>query len=126
MPTRKRPNPSARGYDQAHRTRAHHLHVNHVDGTLCFWCGLPMFRDRTKNPDYDPHATRRDGKPDTTSGVLHAEHPDGKEEGAVATRLMHGLCNKQRGDGTRDDQRPALRRTNTQHPLGDLLIGWPT
>ncbi|QEA10846.1 HNH endonuclease [Mycobacterium phage Weirdo19] len=28
--------------------------------------------------------------------------------GNHADRLMHDICNKQRGDGTRDDQRPAL------------------
>lgn len=85
-----------------------------------------MFRDRTKNPDYDPNATRIDGKPDLTSGVLHAEHEDGKEAGP-ANRLMHGLCNKQRGDGTRDHERPALFNTGATHPLGDnLTMGWPT
>ena len=127
MPARKRPSPAARGYDQAHRNQARRLLAVHHDGTLCWWCGLPMFRDRRKNPDYDPNATRRDGKPDTTSGQLHAEHEDGKESGKLANRLMHGLCNKQRQGGARDDERPALRLVESLHPLGDnLSMGWPT
>ncbi len=125
-PTRKRPSATARGYDHNHREQVRRLHANHIDGTPCWWCGLPMYRDRTRNPDYDPHATRSDGKPDTTSGKLHGEHPDGKDNGQLPTRLMHGLCNKQRGDGTRDNERPALRTVPTQHPLGALAMGWPT
>lgn len=125
MARSKRPSPAARSYDDAHRRRARRLHANHVDGTPCWWCGLPMFKDRTKNPDYDPEAMRSDGKPDLTSGVLHADHPDGKDNGGVADRLLHGLCNKQRGDGSRDHERPALRLI-TQSPLGDLTMGWPT
>ncbi|WP_216868277.1 hypothetical protein [Mycolicibacterium goodii] len=123
---RKRPSPAARGYDYTHRIRAERLRQNHVDGTPCFWCGLPMYRDRTKNPDYDPTATRSDGKPDTTSGQLAADHPEGKGKGKIANRLLHGLCNKQRGDGSRDEERPALRRVNgAESPLGHLAMGWP-
>ncbi|MCV7230687.1 hypothetical protein [Mycolicibacterium komossense] len=123
--TRKRPSPAERGYDDSHRTRVERLKAAHVDGTPCWWCGLPMFLDRTKNPDYDPSATRRDGKPDLTSGVLHGEHSAGKENGAMADKLLHGLCNKQRGDGSRDHERPALRIIRTSN-LGDLVMGWPT
>lgn len=121
---RKRPSPAARGYDEAHRARARSLLAVHIDGTPCWWCGLPMYRDRTKNHDYDPQATRRDGKPDTTSGQLHADHGDGPDK--PANRLLHELCNKQRGDGSRDDERPALRLITELHPLGDnLSMGWP-
>ena len=125
-PTRKRPSPAARGYDHAHRVQVGRLHRNHIDGTPCWWCGLPMFRDRTRNPDYDPYAMRIDGKPDLTSGSLAGDHPDGKESGALATRLLHGLCNKQRGDGHHDDERPALRAVHQQSALGELAMGWPT
>lgn len=86
-----------------------------------------MYRDRTKNWDYDPNAVRRDGKPDTTSGVLHGEHSHGKQGGAQADKLLHGICNKQRGrPGTRDDQRPALAAATDHNPLGNLTMGWPT
>lgn len=125
--TRKRPTPAARGYDDSHRERARQLRANHVDGTLCWWCLLPMFRDRTKNHDYEANAVRSDGQPDLTSGVLHADHPEGKDGGKLPERLMHGLCNKQRGNGTRDDQRPALQHVAaTENPLGNLTMGWPT
>lgn len=118
MPARKRPSPAARGYDHAHRTRAERLRANHIDGTPCWWCGEPMYRDRTRNPDYDPTATRSDGQPDPTSGVLHRDHIDDGDQ------LLHGLCNKQRGNGHRDHQRPALTK-HQPHDLGDLTMGWP-
>lgn len=124
MPARKRPSPAQRGYNDAHRKRADNLRHNHIDGTICWWCGLPMFKDRTKNIDYDPEAKRRDGKPDLTSGVLHADHPEGKDGGKLPTRLMHGGCNKERGDGSRDHERPALKLIQAS-PLGDLAMGWP-
>lgn len=84
-----------------------------------------MYRDRTKNPDYDPHAMRSDGKPDTSSGTLHGDHSHGKQNGGVADRLLHGLCNKQRGDGSRDDERPALHQIQHVSNLGELAMGWP-
>lgn len=123
--TRKRKSPSERGYDYTHRVQADRLRANHVDGTCCWWCALPMYRDRTKNPDYDPTATRSDGKPDTTSGQLAGDHPDGKGAGKIANRLLHGLCNKQRGDGSRDHERPALRQIRAESTLGPLAMGWP-
>lgn len=123
MATRRRPSAAARGYDQVHRNRVDGMRRNHVDGTPCWWCGLPMYRDRTRNPDYDPNALRRDGKPDTTSGVLAGDHPN--PDAPHATRLLHGLCNKQRGDGSHDDERPALRNNTTEHTLGNLAMGWP-
>lgn len=84
-----------------------------------------MFRDRTKNWDYDPDARRSDGKPDLTSGVLHGEHSDGKDGNALPDKLLHGLCNKRRGDGSRDDERPALKLIAPDNDLGDLVMGWP-
>lgn len=120
MPPRKRPSPAARGYNHVHTARANTLRRNHIDGTPCWWCGEPMYRDRTRNPDYDPDAVRSDGNPDTTSGVLHADHV----EGPHATRLLHGKCNSARGDGSRDHERPSLQTTHHAE-LGDLAMGWP-
>jgi hypothetical protein len=80
-----------------------------------------MFRDRTRNPDYNPNATRSDGLPDVTSGVLAGDH-----DGGHTSRLLHERCNKARGDGSRDDQRPALNHQQALSPLGDLTMGWPT
>lgn len=120
------------GHDhQVHRRR---LMTRHVDGTRCWWCGRKMFRDRTRNWDYDPHATRVDGKPDWTSGALSADHERPRSvygsAGNQADRLLHGICNKQRGDGSRDDQRPALsgiapEDLEPDEALGALVLAWP-
>lgn len=106
------------GYDhQVHRDR---MLLRHVDGTPCFWDGRPMYREPARNWD---------GKP------LHAEHSKSRSiygtAGNHADRLMHDTCNKQRGDGSRDDQRPALNPTldeldGTLDVLGPLVyFAWP-
>ncbi|WP_319456891.1 MULTISPECIES: hypothetical protein [unclassified Mycobacterium] len=107
------------GYDhQVHRDR---LLLRHVDGTPCWWDGRPMYREPSRNWD---------GKP------LHAEHSKSRSiygtAGNQADRLMHDTCNKQRGDGSRDDQRPALNPEllteldTSRELLGDLYyFAWP-
>lgn len=127
MRTSAKRNTTRRGLGYAHREQVARLHANHVDGTPCWWCGLPMFRDRTKNFDYDPYALRSDGKPDTTSGVLAGDHTNPRASGGTqADRLLHGLCNSTRGDGSRDDERPALRGIAPKaSPLGHLAMNWP-
>jgi hypothetical protein len=48
--------------------------------------------------------------------------------GQLADRLLHGLCNSERGDGARDDQRPALTGKRSPRPmveLGTLVMAWP-
>jgi hypothetical protein len=117
------------GHDhQIHRAR---LLDRHADGSPCWWCGRPMYRDRRKNWDYSPRATRKDGKPDTSSGSLAGDHTHARahNRGTHADRLLHGKCNAQRSDGTRDDQRPALAGELTR-PHFDALLGvrvfdWP-
>lgn len=123
--------PSARGLDTTHRNNRQRAIDRHTDGIPCWWCGKPMFRDRTKNHDYNPHAIRRDGKIDTTSGALSHDHTRSRAKHGTtnnhANRLLHGLCNKQRGDGSRDHLRPAITRT-TDTPvtnLGTLAMAWP-
>jgi hypothetical protein len=123
------PNTSARpksttqkglGYDhQVHRDR---LLLRHVDGTLCWWCGRKLFREPSRNWD---------GKP------LAADHSKARAihgiAGNKADRLLHEICNKQRGDGSRDDQRPALNpdvvaavATEALELLGPLVyFEWP-
>ena len=89
-----------RGLGTRHDHQRTRLMSAHVDGTPCWWCGEPMYRDRTRNPDYDP-----DGGP--ASGSLAADHTHARTHGGeVADRLLHGLCNKRRGDGSRDHLRP--------------------
>lgn len=88
-----------------------------------------MWRDRRRNWDYNPHAMRSDGKPDIASGSLAGDHtrPRATHRNTHADRLLHGTCNKQRGDGTRDHLRPAL--TAHQQPedpvLGVRIFDWP-
>jgi hypothetical protein len=86
-----------------------------------------MYRDRTRNPDFNPYASRSDGKPDNTSGVLAGDHTNARanSDGSQADRLLHGRCNSQRGDGSHDHERPALRFT-APSSLGDLAMGWPS
>jgi hypothetical protein len=78
-----------RGLGYAHRQRRAALLRVHIDGTLCWWCGLPMYR--------------RQG--------LAADHSQPRARGgAQADRLLHSLCNAARGNGSRDHLRPALAR----------------
>ncbi len=40
---------------------------------------------------------------------LDADHDEARAHGGEkATRLLHAICNRQRGDGSRDDVRPAI------------------
>ncbi len=80
---------TARGLGWPHRQRRGALLRMHIDGSLCWWCGLPMFK--------------RQG--------LAADHSRPRARGGrQADRLLHGPCNSARGDGSRDNDRPALRR----------------
>lgn len=93
-----------------------------------------MYRDRTKNYDYNPNAMRRDGKPDTASGSLAHDHTRSRAKYGTtnnhANRLLHGLCNKQRGDGSKDHLRPAIKQQlaasgTPETTLGTLAMDWP-
>lgn len=122
------PTTTGRGLGNTHQQRVLYLRSQHNDGDLCWWCGKPMYLDRHRNWDYNPDATRRDGLPDTTSGVLAGDHTisRSRRQGNLADRLLHGLCNKQRGDGSHDDKRPALQRSEDDvDQLGTLVFPWP-
>jgi hypothetical protein len=83
-----------RGLGWEHQKQRAALLRLHVDGTLCWWCGRPMYR--SQNLAADHHVARAKG-------------------GRKAGRLLHGPCNSERGDGSRDHLRPALQydsRTN--------------
>ncbi|NKU18363.1 hypothetical protein GS907_07225 [Rhodococcus hoagii] len=97
----------------------------HTDGTPCWWCGLPMYRDRTTNWDHNPTSS------DRASGSLAADHSHARTHGGTkADRLLHGRCNKQRQAGSRDHLRPAVTGQHPSEPipedqLGIRLIPWP-
>lgn len=77
-----------RGLGWQHQRQRAALLRCHVDGTLCWWCGKPMYRSQELAAD---HSTAR----------THGSH-------RLADRLLHRKCNEQRGDGRRDNERPAL------------------
>lgn len=107
-----------------HRQQRDHLLENHVDGSACDWCKRPMWKDRTKNYDYDPHGS-------DTSGTLQADHSGMSRAEAIqrglqvplADRLLHGRCNVQRGNGEND------HILSGESPLGiiedELIMPWP-
>lgn len=96
MPTRRaaRKTTTEKGLGWAHQQAVARLLRKHVDGGLCWWCGLPMFKDRHRNWD---------GK------TLAGDHTVPRVAGGqLADRLLHGMCNSQRQDGRYDDVRPTV------------------
>lgn len=76
-----------------------------------------MFKAKDKNWDKHP---------------LEADHTRARSRYGKtrADRLLHKTCNIQRGDGTHDDERPALGLqrvdvTQLDEGLGPLAMGWP-
>lgn len=102
---------TARGLGHPHKVRANSLRSHHIEGTLCWWCGEPMY----------------------LAQGLHADHSKPRSQGGtMADRLLHGRCNEQRGDGRNDDDRPALTgrpygtAARTMVDLGVRAMPWPT
>lgn len=118
MPTAKQRNTTQRGLGWTHQKQRARLLTKHTDRTVCWWCGEPMYRDPKRNPDYDPRST------DPDNGKLAADHSHARAHGGThADRLLHGRCNKERGDGSRDHQRPALLKRRGGHPANSLNWG---
>jgi hypothetical protein len=76
-----------------------------------------MHREPSRNPDQRP---------------LSADHTIARAHGGTkADRLLHEVCNKERGDGSRDHIRPAatgraIEQPNTDTgPLGTRAMPWP-
>lgn len=105
-----------RGLGWTHRQHVAGLRARHVDGSACWWCGQPMFRDAGRNWD------RR---------TLEGDHSKARSLGGTrADRLLHSVCNRQRGDGRRDHERPAVTGKPPKAPsagpdLGTLAMPWP-
>lgn len=109
MPGRHNRTTTQRGLGWRHEQRVAYLKSQHVDGTRCWWCNEPMHLSQGLAGD---HSIPR------SAG------------GALADRLLHGPCNTQRGDGSRDHLRPALTgrrpKLELQQPdLGRRVMAWP-
>lgn len=74
------------------------------DGAPCWWCGLPMHKNKQRN--WDGQALAAD----------HS-HAHGARKGEQPDRLLHSRCNSQRQDGRYDARRPALTGKHPSEPL---------
>lgn len=106
-----------RGYGWQHQQAREMLLRKHKDGTLCWWCAQPMFKDKAKN--FDGRALARD----------HIEE-HGARRGSNKDRLLHFTCNSQRQGGHNDAQRPAAvpapeygAKTTSQGAVGENQVG---
>lgn len=106
-----------RGLGWEHQKNAERLLRNHIDGTPCWWCAEPMYRDAEQNFD---------GK------TLNADHSVARAHGGTkADQLLHDKCNKARGKGDRDHLRPALTGmpvedgATAEAALGTRVMPWP-
>lgn len=111
-----------RGLGWRHRQAVESLKRAHQDGAPCDWCGLPMWRDETKNWDYDASMPG--------SGKLNGDHGAMTRAEAVRRgvpiplpdRLLHRRCNQQRGDGV-NDHLAAVNRSTSQAERH--IMEWP-
>ncbi|MFC9769098.1 HNH endonuclease [Rhodococcus jostii] len=96
-----------RGLGWAHQQQRERLLKQHVDGTGCWWCGVPMFRSQDLDADH-------------TQARAHG--------GKKADRLLHRSCNRARQDGSRDHLRPAVTGEAVEVDLDDrarwCLLEW--
>lgn len=98
--TRKKKSTTERGYGWTHQKQRDRLLYHHRDGTPCWWCGLPMYRGKTKNWG---------GK------LLAADHDerDVAKRGTAATRWLHGDCNDQTQGHEKRSSATRLHRTSS-------------
>lgn len=123
MNTRKQTS-TARGLGWRHQQAVERLKRCYRDGTPCDWCGRPMYFDRTRNWDYNPFTP--------LSGTLQGDHADMSRKEAIRrglpipppTRLLHGTCNSQRGDGS-NDHLAANNTTRNTIRTDKLVMPWP-
>lgn len=102
---------TARGLGWAHQKQRARLEAAHRNGTPCWWCGQPMYRDQDAHLNPDGH-------------VLNADHSNPRANGGTqADRMMHDTCNKSRQAGKRDDERPAILAAKGGHTPNALDWG---
>jgi len=107
MPGRHTRTTTQRGLGHRHKQQVAQLKRDHIEGTPCWWCGEPMYLSQGLSGDHS--------QPRSSGGVL-------------ADRLLHGPCNSERGDGSRDHLRPALTGKRASRELVDVgprALQWP-
>ena len=105
-PMKREPTQKEKGLGHEHRKNRTHMLNAHIDGTPCWWCGLGMYREPSRN---------HDGLP------LHADHSHSRaNRGTRADRFLHDLCNKSRGNGSRDET-PARPTYTAPTPAGNAM-----
>lgn len=122
MATARRKTTTEKGLGWRHRQAVDALKRRHTDGKPCAWCGRPMHLDRKRNYDYDPESTN------PTSGTLQGDHSKMSRAEAIRRgvmipppdRLLHGECNRQRGDGQNDHLARVVAGSSER-----LLMEWP-
>jgi hypothetical protein len=135
MPTKAKLNTTASGLGHRHQIAVEGLFdalppVGHPRNP-CDWCGRPRHKDRTRNWDYRPASTNPAG------GKLQGDHSKMSRSEALRRglpipppdRLLHGECNRARGDGSNDH----LAWINTGKPpvmsgdsaTAELAMPWP-
>jgi hypothetical protein len=127
MVTKAKLSTTAKGLGYRHQKATGALKKTHRDGSSCDWCGKPMWLDRTRNPDYDPVSTN------PTSGVLQGDHSKMARSEALRLglpipppdRLLHGECNRQRGDGLNDHLAAANTGATGLVDTSSLAMPWP-
>lgn len=120
--TTTRKTTTSKGLGWRHQQAVAALHRAHQDGNPCQWCGKPMWRDPTRNWDYDPEQPG--------SGKLQGDHgamtrAEALRRGVpipLPDRLLHRKCNSQRGDGINDHLAVGSR---TAAPAERLAMAWP-
>lgn len=113
-----------KGLGKLHRDTVEYMKSIHKDGSLCDWCGRPMYLDPTRNHDYDPSKPGLRG-----NGVLQGDHSVLTRSEALRRgvpfmppdRLLHADCNRQRGAGLNDH----LAASNQSTKAGELKMPWP-
>lgn len=120
--TKPRLTTTQRGLGHRHRVALKSLLMRHQDGAPCDWCGKPMWRDPTRNWDYQ-HDEAGSGKLQGDHGAMtRAEALRRGIPIPLPDRLLHRRCNSQRGDGV-NDHLAAVNRDTT--PDAPLIMDWP-
>lgn len=117
---------TAKGLGHRHRVAVERLRDALSDGSACPWCRKPRWLERRRNWDFDEESTN------PASGVLQGDHSgmsrsEALRRGvpiALPDRLLHGECNRQRGDGRADWMAPAATGAVVSATQA-LVMPWP-